>query len=188
MFGECMSHPSTDLMYINIPKNASSWVKLVLGSQGWEFYNYHTDHLDKPAIVVLRDPVERWLSGIAEYLYLYHRNMDTVHLSRAFFDMIFNRVAFDDHTESQILFLQGINIDRCTFFRCNSEFRNNFLTFLNTHSNIEDQHVTANSAERLKFFNIFKQQLENSKYKHQVEQYFEKDYQLINSVKFYDPR
>lgn len=189
MFGECMSHAGTDLMYINIPKNASSWVKLVLGNQGWEFYNYHTDQLDKHAMVVLRDPVDRWLSGIAEYMYLYHRNIDTVHVPQSFFDLVFDRVAFDDHTESQVLFLQQINLDNCTFFKCNQDFKNNFLNFLNTHTDIKEQHVTKDSPERLKFYNIFRQQLDtNSKYQQQVEHYFEKDHQLINSVKFYDAR
>ena len=75
VFGECMSLPDNDLMYVNIPKNASSWTKPNLLDWKWENYNYHTDNLyHKTAIIVLRDPVERWLSGIAEYLYLYHRD------------------------------------------------------------------------------------------------------------------
>ena len=70
--------------------------------------------------------------------------------------------------------------------------KENFSDFLNknnmsnTYNTYKDQHVTANSPERLRFKNIFKQQLEqNSKYKQQIEWYFEKDYKLINSVKFY---
>jgi len=43
IYGECMSHRDSDLMYVNIPKNASSWTKPNLKDWGWEFYNYHTD-------------------------------------------------------------------------------------------------------------------------------------------------
>ena len=189
VFGECMSKSDTDLMYINIPKNASSWVKLVLGQQGWEFYNYHTDNLNKQPVVVLRDPVDRWLSGIAEYMYLYHRNIDTVDLPKSFFDLVFGQVAFDDHTERQILFLQNIDLDSCIFFKFDQNFKTDFLNFLNTHTDIKEQHITKNSPERLKFYNIFRQQLDaNSKYKQQIEAYFEKDHSLINSVTFYEAR
>jgi hypothetical protein len=188
VFGECMSKPDTDLMYINIPKNASSWTKPNLRDWGWEFYNYHTDKLhNKHALVILRDPVERWLSGIAEYMTLYHVNVDPT----PWLDLIFERIAFDDHTENQVLFLQDININNCTFFLCNQDFKNNFSDFLNknnmpnSYDRYEYQHVSAQSPERTRFKNIFAQALENSKYKQQLEWYFEKDYKLIRSVQFY---
>ena len=34
-YGTCMSHPESDLMYVNIPKNASSWTKPNLMDWGW---------------------------------------------------------------------------------------------------------------------------------------------------------
>jgi hypothetical protein len=197
VFGECISKANADLMYINIPKNASSWTKPnLLKDWAWEKYNYHTHNLyHKHAMIVLREPVERWISGIAEYMYLYHRTIDTVHLSKPFFDMVFDRIAFDDHTESQVLFLQGIDLTNCTFFNCDKSYKICFSDFLNKHGmtnsyyRYEDQHVTKNSAERMQFQEIFKRQIEtNSKYKQQVEGYFEKDFKLINSIKFYDPR
>ena len=193
MFGECMSHSDTDLMYIHIPKNASSWTKPNFKDWGWQFFNYHTDKLyHKHAVVILRNPVDRWLSGIAEYMFLHHKNLDTAHLSNTYFDLVFDRVAFDDHTDMQTLFLQNINLDNCTFLLCDNNFKENFSDFLNknnmsnSYNTYKDQHVTADSPERSRFKHIFKQQLEqNSKYKQQIEWYFEKDYKLINSVKFY---
>lgn len=188
VFGECMSKSDTDLMYINIPKNASSWTKPNLKDWGWEFYNYHTDNLyNKHALVVLRDPVERWISGIAEYMTLYYADSDPT----KWFDLIFDRVAFDDHTESQVLFLQGINLSNCTFFLCDENFKSNFSDFLNKHDmpnsyhRYENQHVTANSPERTRFKNIFTEALKNSKYNQKVEWYFEKDYKLLRSIQFY---
>ena len=193
VFGECMSKANTDLMYVNIPKNASSWTKSVLLEQEWEIYNYHTDNLyHKHAIVVLREPVGRWLSGIAEYMYLYHRNLDSAHVSNMYFDLIFDKVAFDDHTEQQVLFLDGINLGNCTFFLCDSSYQQLFSQYLDGHGmnnwyfKYDYQHVTENSIERFKFNQIFKKALEEKpKYLKQVTQYFRKDHNLINLIKFY---
>ena len=193
MFGECMSHPDTNFMYINIPKNASSWTKPNLKDWGWENYNYHTDNLyHKHAMVVLRDPVERWLSGIAEYMYLYHRNLDSAHLSNIFFDLVFDRIAFDDHTEQQVLFIERLNLDNCTFFWCGSQYRELFSHFLNSRGmtnryfNYDYQHVTEDDPVRKEFKQIFKQVLEkNSKYITNLDCFFSKDYKLIRSIRFY---
>lgn len=193
VFGECMSHPNTDLIYVNIPKNASSWTKKVFVERNWEFYNYHTDNLYfKQALVVLRDPVERWISGIAEYMYLRHRDLDTGHVSNAFLNLVFDRIAFDDHTESQVLFLQNLNLSNCVFFWCDKNYRQNFSHYLqsknmpNNYHDYEYQHVTKDEPVRSKFQKIFRQALENnSKYNQQLQWYFAKDYNLIDSVKFY---
>jgi hypothetical protein len=193
VFGECMSHPDHDLMYINIPKNASSWTKPNLLDWNWENYNYHTDNLyHKHAIVVLRDPVERWLSGIAEYMYLYHKELDCSLFTKCFFDLVFDRIAFDDHTEQQVLFLTKLDLDNCTFFRCDSQYRILFSNFLssrgmpNKYFNYNYQHVTDHSPERKQFKEIFTQALKNnSKYITQLDRYFINDYKLIESIKFY---
>lgn len=193
VFGECMSHPNTDLMYINIPKNASSWTKTNLKDWNWEFYNYHTDNLyHKHALVVLRDPVDRWLSGISEYMYLHHRNFDVGHISNTFLNLVFDRIAFDDHTDSQVLFLQNLNLSNCTFFWCDESYRENFSHFLNStkmpnnYYSYNYQHVTKDEPIRSKFKKIFQQAIENnSKYNQKLQWYFAKDYNLIRSTKFY---
>lgn len=190
VMGQCMSRPDVDLMYINIPKNASSWTKPNLLDWGWEFYNYHTDGLDKQAMVVLRDPVDRWLSGIAEYLTLYHPEFNVQ--SHETVELVFDRIAFDDHTDKQVKFLDGLDTDRCTFFWCDSNYRQKFSKFIstyygnNSYSKYEYQHVSENSPERTKFKQIFKRELENSKYLEKVKEYFKQDYELIEKVSFYD--
>jgi hypothetical protein len=194
-FGECMSKSDSDLMYINIPKNASSWTKPNLFDFDWEIYNYHTDNLyHKTAMIVLRDPVERWASGIAEYLYLYHRDWTDQAFTAELLDLIFDKIAFDDHTEKQVYFIEGLDLSRCVFFWFDDNYRKNFSNFLienqmpNRYWNYEKQHVSNNEPIRKKFKEIFVEALENSKYLHQIQQYFKQDYDLINSVKFYGPR
>ncbi len=193
VFGECMSRGDCDLMYVYIPKNASSWTKPNLLDWGWEFYNYHADSLQhKHAMVVLRDPIDRWLSGIAEYFYLRHRNFDSVNINSALLNLIFDRVAFDDHTESQCLFIQNLDKANCTFFWCDDNYRNTFSSFLNKngmpnkYNNYSYQHVTEHEPVRSRFKQMFRDILFNeSRYLKQLQWYYNKDYKLIEETKFY---
>lgn len=191
-YGECMSSPTSDLMYVYIPKNASSWTKPNLQDFGWEFYNYHTDNLNKTSIVALRDPIERWISGIAEYLYLYHK--DFILHNFETFDLIFDRVCFDDHTEKQVNFIHNLDTERCIFLKADDTYRDTFSQLLNERgmsnkfNTYELQHVSNNSPERKRFKQIFSRELENSKYLSRIQDYYEEDYKLINSVTFYGTR
>jgi hypothetical protein len=193
VYGECMSHSGIDLMYVYIPKNASSWTKPNLKDWGWEFYNYKTDCLNKHALIILRDPVERWLSGIAEYLTLYHSTMQSPFNETA--ELIFDRICFDDHTEKQSKFLNGLNTDNCTFMLCDNDYRENFSKFITKHlgdnkyQNYAYQHVSEDSANRKRFKFIFRRLLEeNPKYLENVRNYYEDDYRLIDNVEFYGTR
>ena len=69
--GEGMISPDKKYFYLNIPKNSSSFIKKCLGSLGWSFDNIRS-YPDAKIIVALRDPVKRWISGISEYLFMYH--------------------------------------------------------------------------------------------------------------------
>lgn len=193
VYGECMSSRDTDLMYVHIPKNASSWTKPNFKDFGWEFYNYHDDELyNKTAIVVLRDPIERWISGIAEYFALYHSDF-IMHDLEAM-DLIFDRVVFDDHTERQVNFIHGLDRDRCVFFNCDEYYREDLSVFLdeqgmpNRFHRYEPQHVSENDPVRKKFKNIMSREIVNPKHLKLVQDYFAPDYELINSVKFYGSR
>ena len=193
-YGECMSHKDSPLMYVYIPKNASSWTKPNLKDFGWEFYNYHDNKLNKLALVVLRDPIDRWVSGIAEYLTLYHSAIDMY--NKHVIEIIFDQLTFDDHTESQVKFIHGLDTKKCIFFMCNDTYRANFSKFMkerygsdNKYSTYDYQHVSANSADRNKFKNHFSQLLQkNPQYLKQLEQHFAADYKLMEQIKFYDAR
>jgi hypothetical protein len=189
VYGECMSCPDSDLMYVYIPKNASSWTKPNLRDWGWEFYNYHTDGLNKTAIVVLRDPVERWLSGIAEYFALYQNKVSH---NESLQSIIFDRITFDDHTEKQVKFIQGLDTDRCIFLWCDDRYRINFSNLVREHlgdnqyNNYEYQHVSEQDRDRKHLKEIFKQLLyQKPEYLERVKQHFANDYKLIEQTKFY---
>ena len=191
-YGECMSHPNTDLMYVYIPKNASSWTKPNLRDWGWQFYNYHTDQLDKIAIVVLRDPVARWLSGIAEYFALYQNTTNDLVDNKSLQHIIFDRITFDDHTEKQVKFVQGLDTSKCIFLWCDDDYRKNFSQLVaehvgaNRYDQYDFQHVSEQNHDRKHFKEIFKQLLDQEpKYLERVKQHFANDYKLIEQTKFY---
>jgi hypothetical protein len=188
-FGTCMSHHDSHLMYINIPKNASSWTKPNLKDWGWQFYNFYKDQVEKTAIVVLRDPMERWVSGIAEYLTLYHPTIGAPFHETA--ELIFDRVCFDDHTERQIRFLDGIRTSDCIFLQCDENYRAKFGQLLTEHGmpnryqNYEYQHTSEKCPIRSRHKRIFAEYIKDTKYYDKVRDYYKEDYKLINSVKFY---
>lgn len=190
-YGECLSHPDSEFMYVYIPKNASSWTKPNLKDWGWEVYNYHTDELDKKAIVVLRDPVDRWASGIGEYLTRYHKpfvldNQETL-------DLIYDKITFDDHTERQVNFLHGLDTDRCVFFKFDYTYRELFGQFVEQHigpnryKSYAYMHESSKYPEtRQRYKDFFTEQInQDSALRTRIKQHFAADYELLENVEFY---
>jgi hypothetical protein len=99
--------------YINIPKNASNYLDRLFAHSGWGVANLSTiDEKRIRCIMVLRDPVERWLSAFVQYA------MSTMgeHVGQQFVDnyspvverLIFDQIVFDDHTMPQYYFFDRI--------------------------------------------------------------------------------
>jgi hypothetical protein len=103
--------PTLKYAWINIPKNGSSFIQKVLGDNAWN--NVPEDLISSIAespsvkkIVVLRDPVERWISGFAQCM------SDTGSLkildlldNDMFIKTIRMNPVYDDHTEYQHRFI-----------------------------------------------------------------------------------
>jgi hypothetical protein len=159
--------------------------------------------------VVLRDPIDRWISGVAEYLMMYHQNVIDNIAEPGNYDffpllgdklgmsLLFDRMTFDDHTERQAVFLQNIDLDRCTWFWNDQNFSKNFSHSLNTigYHNQFDQQEKKNSTEqqqnnKKKVLKKFIQYVvDKDQFKqYNLTQWHWCDYQLINSVKFYGTR
>jgi hypothetical protein len=191
-FGACMTRPEISWMYVNIPKCASSWTKPKLIIEGLTHQNYYKDNLyHKHALIVLRDPVERWLSGVCEYFALYHPNMDLNDARRPFYELVLDLVTLDDHTERQVYFISDLNPAKSTYLWCDSDYRVNFAQWLRTQS-IDNRyqfhdyiHTTEESAVRKKFHRYFCEFLKNEKYVDHIKAHYKSDYDLINSVEFW---
>jgi len=157
--GQCYKCPDQPVVYINTPKCASSFMKTHLLNLGWEnkFLQLGDWVADNPSdmmpvsdvekfIVVMRDPYDRWLSGIAEYFGEYFNDHEGIfeYLNNPLtLKLLAQRVSFDDHTESQLFFLQNVPLEKCVFLRqeqgLNFKISEYFRTVLNIPNNISSE-------------------------------------------------
>lgn len=206
--GEGMVSPDSKYFYLNLPKNSSSSIKVMLESIGWTYSNISM-HSKAQVLVVLRDPMKRWVSGITEYLMMYQQNIidnivdpnnyDFLPLlgEKLGLSLLFDRITFDDHSERQVLFLRDIPFQQCMWFYSDNNFSKNFSDFLNSigYTNTFDQSRKENSADHEEFVKKRKLQefisylIENDEYrKYNLQQWFWCDYKLIEKVNFYGTR
>jgi hypothetical protein len=206
--GEGMLSPDQQYFYLAIPKNSSSSIKEVLKNLGWQYSNIESAPASSKVIVVLRDPIRRWISGISEYLMMYQQNtVDNIVEPNIYnfmpllgdklgLSLIFDRMTFDDHTERQCVFLNNVPFNRCIWFKSGPEFSQTFSSFLNTigyQNNFvqaKKENSTENGNEKKKQLQDFiSYVIDNDEYKkYNLTQWFWCDTELINTVNFYDPR
>lgn len=116
--GGGMLSPDGKTFVLNIPKNASTYATNVLRANGWEhsdimhIVNSRRTHVK--CVVLLRDPVERWVSGFATYCasYVLGHGYGSKYFIRDYNDLteriIFDNLVFDDHTEPQSSFVSQL--------------------------------------------------------------------------------
>jgi hypothetical protein len=177
--GECWYDNVKGVTYVHIPKNASSFIKgCLLGS----FKFTHSDSLIKndKYLIALRDPVERWVSGIAQYEF--NSKQTTIP---------YQQITLDDHTEQQCYFLQDIDLSMCDFIMVESDLRSVLKSWFVDHGYSIDvdnmyQFNSSQEDERREFKIKYQTIIDNDpKFMLQLEKHFADDYDLINRVKFY---
>ncbi len=188
-----MVSPNHALSYLHIPVNASSWGKQVFARAGFR-PNRAPEIPDSHRIIVwLRDPVERWLSGLATWLTYrlpQHTGLDFVRNNLALLDTIFDTVRLDDHTERQAFFIHALDWDRCDFWYINSDFRSEFCAYFAQRFGIDiTDHEPQNASSLSNGKSIPRQYfrsvlLNNPAYLARVCEFFESDRDLIKQVQF----
>ena len=185
--------------YVPIPKNASSYMTALLRANDWQLYNFLYDNItDKKCIILLRDPVDRWITGISQYLCSYVINDDfnsndlINDWSRLVETIIFDKVIFDDHTEQQCYFFNSIPIDQCVFFDSTNQPEVNIKKYMNTLGYDLDVNIELPKNESIgnrehnklcKFFTLWIQ--ENPELMQRIKDVYHDDYNLIETVNFY---
>ena len=177
--GECWNDANKSTTFIHIPKNASSFVKGCLLSSG----NFtHSDSLVTADryLVTLRDPIDRWISGIAQFMNDENNQNVTLH------DLV-DRVTIDDHTELQTYFLEKVDLDRCTFIQVDKNLRTNLSAWFKENDYIVnmDNIPNINQGNQLLKDRFAAMVDGNSQIKLKLATHYEQDYALINRVKFY---
>jgi len=197
-FGKCHTLQNSPWFWINIPKNASCFTQTLFAHQLlWSPHNYFDmDIKDKIPIVVLRDPVERWISGVTEYVSLYHKNFNPYEVNKQMLAWIFDRIAFDDHTESQIYFIQNIDLKKTVWFKCDINYENKLILWMQSVGLVQPQflvpecvkkfqNTTLSNANKKPIQEFFNQVvMKNSHYQNALKKYFQKDYDLMDQVDF----
>jgi hypothetical protein len=190
-YGSGMLSPDCSQFVVNIPKNASSFILDWTNRFGWR-----ADQADQCAhrigelIIVLRDPVDRWVSGISQYINSYIlsvrgpngpifpdepmsaefdysmsaddfvKNYNQL-TERLLFDVIFQ---FDDHVWPQVDFFKDLCTEkRRTYFYLDKHFEKKLSSYLNIEYNNEfelDRNSSQTDVNKRILHNFFAERLE----------------------------
>jgi len=180
---ECWVDTVHNKSYIHIPKNASSFIKGILIGSGGFWYHSETLVNSDENLIVLRDPVDRWCSGITQYLHNSKLDLSV--------NEVLDKITFDDHTDLQTYFLQGVDLDHATFMMVNDDLRANMNDWIlncgyRTNVDLAIAYNASSEDDRVTTKNYYTKLLDqNPEFVLKLRKHFEADYELINRVKFY---
>ncbi len=210
-FGMCLYNKDSEYVYVPIPKNASCFLQYnfekILGFRHDDFTNFKNLD-DKKYIICLRDPIDRWVSGVSEYLHRYFINpsvnnnpiIENGYTEQEFFELldlrvvakIFKEKIYDEHTSHQHEFIPDVSFDNMFFLNFNDAAQGNFSDFFTTVLKKDiDNYAWKNATEeiptkikimdRLNLYYVSnKKKLDNEFF-----EIYKQDYNLINSIAFY---
>lgn len=133
-----LPQPRTDvkhLLYVPIPKNASCWVKHHLEQVEFLFYNYYQQGFDSArykALVILRDPVERWISGVGQIITGLAPG-HPMHIDSIDWDQFTLTIPRNNHTQPQHEFFANIPKENIIWFRCDNDLELKFTHCLRSY-------------------------------------------------------
>ena len=203
-YGMCFPDHKNKKFYVNIPKNATNWGKLWATNNNLGTSNYHNTQLLQKGyqpIVFLRDPLDRWYTGLAEWLDRYGVIRHDYLFTSEILSLLVERVAFDEHTEEQVMFLENIDTDNAVFFRVDNNLVLNFRHYVEHElaqdpNTIVSEKVYQSSVEKKLIIQQLRGALNSSIYTSKLSRkretceqrlmvYYDLDYQLYNSVQYY---
>jgi hypothetical protein len=127
------------LTYARIYKNAHQSLKTFFHALNFNTEYIHPKQIksNEKIIVVLRDPLERWISGLTQYfiervpnLAMQFGNDENLNITQDIIKLCIDNSVMDLHTETQVSFLHGIKFDQCVFFKLDENIEINLCNFL----------------------------------------------------------
>ena len=212
-YGSGVIDPEHGRFIVNIPKNASSYMLDWANRYGWAAA-IATDHVSiKELIVILRDPVDRWISGISQYITTYIQSVhgpngpvrddmiiteQDYYLSADIFmaqytdltERLFIDSAsrFDDHVWPQWEIIHGLLPGaKRTYFYLDSGFNQRVARYLGFQDLPGlDRNQGSNNPEQRRIQQFFQNRLQTRpELRQRLIKHYDQDYQLISSVEFY---
>ena len=157
--------------------------------------------------MILREPVDRWITGLAQFMQGWGPS-HPMHINNIDWNMVFDRVVFDDHTHPQCDFIKGIDHAKITWLRCDKHLTKNFGGVMEEFTG-KIFNPTTQEQDPANIFNVtrkinltgaetFDPKLKsnivdrinekissNPNYLNRLRSYYQEDSDLFNSVKFY---
>ena len=199
--------------YVSIPKNASSFIGGWLTENGWRITNFkninfsHKFEEEEPLeniVMVLREPIERFISGFAQYLrsniifptFITEGDDFTIEDLRKFWPAIERIMAdvgpfFDDHTWPQYYYHEDIfpHVPRKCFwlnprhivrlFQAEFDLKDPSEAVLaNSNKSVEQDPIMSQMQD------LIRKTLEDPNYLNKIRREFAYDYEYINTTKF----
>ena len=168
--------------YIPIPKNMSKVMKM-----SFDQYRRKPDRIKKVDYcsrftVILRDPLDRWASGVVEFFKLY----GYVHLlkeQKFVDDIVTKTLCFDGHTLPQTCFMQEVHTDKCDFFYITPDVNQYLNKFHKEHYDIDLDVDDVNNPEYMDIQTYLKQTiLSEQNLICSFRDFYSSDYILLNDV------
>jgi hypothetical protein len=212
-YGSGVINPPHDRFIVNIPKNASSYILDWASRHGWRAALAADYNSISEVIVILRDPVERWISGISQYICTYIQSVHgpngpvidgmlvTEHdyfltadlfikqytdlTERLFIDAASR---FDDHVWPQSELIKGLlPAAKTTYFYLDNDLNAHLAQYLGFSEFVGvDRNQGSDNPEQKKIQEFFQDRLlTRPELKQRLMRHYQDDYDLIGSVEFY---
>lgn len=188
--------PNGEYFYLNIPKNASTYLTNILLANGWQHHILTDKDSYKITFSFVRDPINRWISGFATYaaLHLCGSNYGSDHFVQDYNDLverlIFDQVFFDDHTAPQIIYLDQIKLLNPVYLKYNTNLVDqiNLLCNLQIDGNLSvDSNLTENNYDTQQISQFITEKIKNNpQLTAKLVSAYKQDYNFINSHQFYE--
>jgi len=205
-YGSGFLAPDNNDFCLSIPKNASSLMSSWLYESGWTSATVGRKNVDwtpvNNIVIILRDPIERWVSGISQYIKgcIIDTRISPKSVTVNDFLKNYNNVVeklifdqpnmFDDHVWPQYCFFENILPDvKRTYFYVNENLELNLKAKLNL-KNVDggslDYHKSSDDEELKILTKFFSNKIYppngDSRLYEKLKEVYKKDYDLINSV------
>lgn len=207
-------HTQNPLVYIKIQKNASTFFNEYLTAD-WRNINVKTENVDQykncDHFVVLRDPIERWITGMTTYLTLrkfsdgdntnpvifdgeFPEAFAAIRKSKwfknVFQDFLIESTGVELHTCSQLWFISFFNLEKINFFYLNDKLGyqiNHFLRIYNIENKCNNQKINQipRTSGLYLFLNEMLRDAANVNFKNKLKDIYKYDYQFLENINFY---
>jgi hypothetical protein len=200
-FGRCFVDSEWKLMYVPIEKNVTKVIQSMVVPLGFQENNFlGSTQQHAPALIILRDPVQRWISGVVEYfLQLSTRTYVKNNITQLNFspELISKQIVFDIHTCPQHRFIEMLQGPK-HYIWFDTDQRPQLIETLFRYFKQQgfdntwapenykyDVNIVNISDQKKELTQTVRDMLDQPEMFQKIKNFYKADYQLIESIKFY---